>query len=388
MNSLFNLELVLPDYNRKWIVNLTQWLFSTLWFIPKFDYEPYLESYFVNKITKSKKIFLIVIDGLWDDFFNRNSVNLTKYKMDTLISCFPSTTAVANSNFYCWYPWLQTWIPSWYFFEKELWTIICPIKFRTKLWKNLWDLWIEPNQLYDISEPDFSGIKISRMFPSDYKWTIFNSQLSGRHIWYEDIFSDFFWKLLFESQKQTSEWSIEFVSVYRPYLDLYGHDYWINSDVTIDLYNKFEEWLLEIIKNKHEDSMFIITSDHWMVDSWDKMINLYKDKIFSSLIKWHPWGENRYLFVSVDTKDRNKFEDHLQKKYWDKLDVFRNWEDVSLFWKWKAHKEFNSRIQDYTLVWKNDASFEYTKFKLPKKDKIWVHWWLSGEEMYVPLLIA
>lgn len=380
-------NLIFPDYEKKWIVNFIQEVFGFLNYQPAYKYPKYKNDYLTKRLKSTKKVFLIIIDWLWDDFLEMNSTILSKYKSDRLVSTFPSTTSVANSSFYCWYPWKQTWIPSWYFFHKELWTIISPIKYTTKLWKKLDELWIEPSDLFSIIEPSRSesDYMLYRILPKIFKWSKFNQQFWGKNLRY-DPGVDWFINKVKESIEQNWKW---FFHAYLPDLDTFWHDYWINSAQSIDLFKKIESWLGNLIKNKNDDTLFLITADHWMIDSWSNLINIHDDEVFRELINFQPWWENRYLYVSVDSKKHELFEEHIRINYSKKLHIFKNeWETLSLFWKWEPVKWFLDRIWDYTLVAKDKYSFDFDKFNIPKKKKIWMHWWLSSYEMHVPLLIA
>lgn len=145
---------------------------------------------------------------------------------------------------------------------------------------------------------------------------------------------------------------------------------------------------LFIQKSKWYKYNLLVTWDHWQIITRNR-INLSNFKELNNFLSILPTWDSRHMniFLKNGTKEKflEYFNTHLSEYFtlYTYYDVINN----NLYWVWEINENFRDYFWDYLLITKNKYIIWNFLFNEIKEYNIWEHWWLSEEELYVPLLV-
>ena len=98
--------------------------------------------------------------------------------------------------------------------------------------------------------------------------------------------------------------------------------------------------------------------------------------------------ETRAAFCHVKVDRGEEFEKWVWEHFSEYCDCYKSKDllDNWWFWTWEIHKGFLDRIWDYILVMKENYILVDSVLGQERKPILWNHWWISREEIDIPLL--
>ena len=145
----------------------------------------------------------------------------------------------------------------------------------------------------------------------------------------------------------------------------------------------------KIIKKNYkkiDDTLFIISADHGLVDI-DGSIYLRNDKDIYKMLKRRISIESRASSIFLKDKYKSIFKEIFIKKYGDKFDVYSKEEVINnnIFGFGKPHERVDCFLGDYLVVakgkWTLNYSNEHKSFMKAS------HAGMTEDEMIIPLIV-
>lgn len=334
-------------------------------------------------------IVLFIIDGLAYHFVEKRFQNLfNEFNNQVIHPIFPSATAPALTSYATWLTPQEHWLPWWYTFFKEIGILTSVLPFTSRTWVALSDK-IDCNYYYDTqSIYEFSERK-NYIFNKNYLITSDYSQAFAKNAT-RFACSDF-WDLcdkLWDTIKSSND--KKYCYAYDPDFDSLCHEYWIGSSETFNyastIFSTINDFLEKI---KWTNTVVMITADHWMINSIpERNIKAENYPEFVDMLTMPMAWETRAQFCHVKAWEDKHFEERVEKNFSEYCYCYKSKELLESWWFWEGeiHKWFLDRIWDYILVMKDNYIIVDSVLWQHRTPLIWNHWWISDEELNIPLL--
>ncbi|MFP4657047.1 MAG: alkaline phosphatase family protein [Candidatus Woesearchaeota archaeon] len=369
-----------PDYEGNSIINLMSSIKRSLGGNHKY---PELSSLGSEELAHSKKVMLLVIDGLGYNYIKERVKGTSFENMlkGSMTSVFPSTTGAAMPSFYTGLPPQQHACTGWFMNLKEVGAVSTTLLFTPRAMKshsfssNDFDKSIVLDTLlfeHDI-KPGSIGVKPSS-FAEDHE--LGYSTLNG------------FFRQLLRADKMDDT---RFIFGYWPEFDHLCHEHGITSD---DVEKHFHE-IAEMIGNltqklKNTGTRLIVTADHGMIDTSDETrIDLREYKEIYDCLSMPLCGDVRAAYCYVRLSKAEEFE-NLVKTRLDRFCDIHKSEDLiesGIFGSFDPNPKLYDRVGDYVLIAKDDYAIVDNLADKEKPSMIGMHSGVSEDEMLVPLLL-
>lgn len=378
----------LPNYKDDSIVNLMSSIGMALGDKPRYGPLKILSS---SKLSKSKNIVLLVIDGLGYEYLvkHKKDTVFSKYKINKIISVFPATTATAITTFFTGVTPQQHAITGWYMYLKELRVISVILPFVQKDTELPLDRKIEPKKIFN-QKSFFEKIKASSFIVINKR--IANSSYTLTHAKRAKIIS--YNNGLGECFKQIeriikSNNCKKYIYAYWHKFDGLCHTYGAKSKQALGHFKKISANLDKFLQSI-KDTTIIITADHGFIDTIkSKVINLADHPKLKETLTFSVSGEGRFVYCYVRPSKRKDFENYIKKHFKNICYLYKSKALVkkNYFGLFKPNKKLLDRIGDYVLIMKDN----YIIKDLIKGEKLCFeignHGGVSKEEMFVPLIV-
>ena len=238
-------------------------------------------------------------------------------------------------------------------------------------------------------------VKSSKKTVFLYPEMLINSEVTNAMLGHENkipyvSFDDMLVRLV----RLMKEDTYEYIYVYYDTTDHMQHVYSPDSDEFREsiyrMLHSFDRILTAHLKGS--DYNLIITADHGhiTIKNTDIIHMNYRSKIMNYLSA-PPWNESRLRILTVMSGKEAELEDHFDKTYKDSGYLVRSDEAIKagLFGAEKVDDFLRSRFGTYMIVPKGSRYFEYDYPDTDKKprEKFGHHGSLSGDEMYIPVII-
>lgn len=378
----------LPNYSWKGNVNLMATIRNWCWNKSEYEELDLLKSEDLNEF---QNVVLFVVDALWYERINTYGKwsFLEKNCIWKSTSVFPSTTSTAVTSFLTWVPWQEhciLWRNMWL---KEISAITQILPRRTKIWKFplQWvlkpeDVFVKPNFFSETSK-DIFVITHKSYGVSDYN-NYYNK--NSKILYYEELHECF--KEVLEAVNYNE--NKKYIYSYWAMFDDSCHTNWIDSNKVLDHFRDIDHQFKKLAENlKWTNTLILVTADHWQINiPQDKKIILNNDhsSLLDMLFIPLAW-DNRCQYCFVKEWKHKEFREYVKKNLSHACEIFDKNEilEKNIYWIWKASKKFLDRIWDFVIIAKeNYALYDITGWKVD--EDIWHHWWMTKEEIFVPIV--
>ncbi len=372
----------IPNYKENNIINLISSIKTYSWVK---SYYSELKSLDSKKLNNYQNIVLFVVDALWynwlqkywkNSFLHRN----LKQKLQTV---FPSSTACVITTINTWFLPFETWVLWRNMYSKKLDKIIKLLPWEYKIPKrSLWnDIKVEDivwkSSFYEESNKEVFIVTAEKIYNSKYN-IFYNKNL--KTFIYDDLDSCFLKTL--EAIKYNDKQ--KYIFSYWDGFDKNCHDFWVDSKEAFNHFQEIDLSFEKLYKSlQNTNSLIIVTADHWQINL-KKIINFKEEyRELNDMLKiplaWAP----RYQYCFVKEEFIDKFYTEVKKKLWKYCEIYTKEEVIKMkvFWE-KNDSRFLWRIWDFLILpnpwvvitdWTDNPHIAY-------------HWWLTDDEMNVPLI--
>jgi hypothetical protein len=379
----------LPNYRDGSIVNLMSSI--TRAFGAKSPYGV-LKTLDMNRLRKSDKILLLVIDGLGYEYLQKNGAHsvLKEHLHAKITSVFPSTTATGITTFLTGLAPQQHAITGWFMLIKELGLVARILPFNPRYGgPSIGKTGIDSRTVFNL-HPISTQIKAeSHYLMPDYlvdsDYSAATSQGATTHGC----------KSVDECLKMTkdvitSKSGRKFIYAYLPDFDSLCHEFGTQSREVLLYFQQLNHALVELLDALREsDTAILITSDHGLIDTetMDR-ISLEEHPDLTSTLSLPLCGEPRVAYCYVHPARVKRFRDYVATHLGDYCTLYKSSDLVRkhFFGLHEANPHLFDRIGDYALIMKENYVLkdfvlgESTHFLRAN------HGGVSKEEMYVPLI--
>jgi len=375
-----------PDYKWNSILNLMSSIINKYWWHSDYNELVVFPS---NKLINNKTI-LFLIDWFWYNSLNYLPGDLlNNFYIEKITSVYPTSTTSAITTINTWEPPLKHWLISWFQYMKNLWTIWIPLSNHTRYYDkiNISDKWFNKKYFINLDTIYFKinckSTVITKNSFINTDFTLESTKWVSKILSYSEIsdISDLLFSELF--------WESEYIYLYIDTYDTYSHDFWYNSEKSLDILSEIiNELNIFISKSEWYKYNLLVTWDHWQIISKNKVI-LSDFKELNNFLSIIPTWDSRHMNIFLKNWTKEKFlkyfNTHLSKYFsiYSYDDVINN----NLYWVWEINENFRDYFWDYLLIAKDNYIIWNFLFNEIEEYNIWEHWWLSEEEIYVPLLV-
>ncbi|MFH2106473.1 MAG: alkaline phosphatase family protein [Candidatus Micrarchaeota archaeon] len=382
--------MYLPNYKGRGIVNLTSTILKAFGAEPMYSL---LKSLDPAKLSKSKNVVLLIIDGLGYEGLTKNGKCTTLYKnmTDRITSVFPSSTAACIPTLLTGLAPQQHAITGWFTYLNEVGEVCIPLQFVTRAnrKKSLAGTGFDPKKIFD-KKTIFEeiGRKSYILMPKDIGNSEFNRTMKGNT---EQFGYKSFNGMLSHIKRLCLKKNKKFIYAYWPGFDRLCHEQGTKSQKTIANLKKMDRRIAELIKSlKSTNSTFIITADHGQINTEKPgRIDLADHPKMCEMLKLPLCGESRIAYCYVKHGREKEFEEYVKKNLKHACQIHKSNDLLksNYFGLFKPNKKLAGRIGDYIIIMKRN--FVIKDFIHGEKRKFYkaVHGGLSKEEMFVPLIV-
>ncbi len=380
-----------PEYQSNSIVNLMSSILNA--FNCENNYAPL--SGFDIDLNKYQHIVCMVVDGLGYNFLKKhNNSFLYQHLKQRITSVFPTTTASAVTAFLTAQAPLQHGLTGWYMYFKELATAGVSLPFQPRFSKKSFDeMEIIPSEVFNHENAfDKNNISYTMVLPNSTIDSAYSKHSAKNRLGYENH-HDFFQVLDRNLAKQKSNItsSQNMILAYYPYLDEFGHIYGINSQNCSDLFSKIDYDFRKLTeKYLSDDTLFIITADHGLVDILpEKKLKVSDYPEIANALILPLCGEGRVPFCYVRPSKAKAFEAFVQNEFSEYCTMMTLEQalDENLFRLGEMNAKFTDRVGDYILFMKDGYILTDPLVNEKQHPFNGYHGGLSEDELYVPLII-
>ncbi len=381
-----------PDYKGGSIVNLMASLVPGLGGTPQV-YGP-LRALEPGRLQGYRTIVLLVVDGLGHQFLARAGAGglLRAHLRGRITSVFPATTATAITTFYTGLAPRQHGLTGWHTWFRELGCVLKVLQTRPRYGGvSLGEADIDATRLFDhVPVFDRLGVRSHVIAPQYIAHSDFNLAHRGRaevHDYHtlEQLF-DRVTRLVRTARGRS------YVYAYWPGLDRIAHEHGSASDAAqhhlAELDAGFGRLLGDIAGS---DTLVIVTADHGIIDTArERVIDLEDHPQLAETLVLPLCGEPRVAYCYVRPDRRRDFEHYVRHELAPYATLWPSHELVArnYFGPGISHPRLHERVGDYTLIMKDNFVIKDWLFAEHRYSQVGVHGGLSGEELYVPLVVA
>lgn len=344
-----------------------------------------------DDISKYKNIVLLVIDGMWYNYLQKNGGDLTqKWDIEKLQTVFPSATSVVLNTFATGLPAQQHAITGWYMLFKELWIVGKTLPFASRIdEKSFAEQGIDPNFYFEKENiVDFSHrdcYHLNRDYLIDTEFTKTTNKKSKR-FWYSDFqdLCDNIVDIIYKNEEK------KYIYAYDPDLDTLWHQYGIESSEAKDYLELILKKIKKLAKDlKSKNTLLLVTADHGQIDTTiGRTMFLDHYPKLKNMLSLPFCGETRTVFCYVKADKKEEFRNLIKTDFnnvceiYDSLELLEKW----FFWLYEPNNKIYDRIWDFTLIMKENYIFLDSVLNQKKEKIIWNHGWIHPDEVYVPLI--
>ena len=376
-----------PDYNGNSIVNLMSSIRAV--YGSEYLYPP-LDGFDISPF-KEKNIVFIIIDGLGYEYLMEYGDNsfFKKHVVRKMTSVFPSSTAAAYISLATGVAPQQHGLTGWFMFLKEIGILTSVLPFVTKAG----GIPLNNIPFSDICSCDsiFSGLNAASFCIIHESYV--NSQCSGaitkgaKRKSYADIKG---FKRRIENILNFGD-NKKFIFAYWDQLDKIAHEKGIKSREVKEHFEMLDKEFYKLAASlAREDTALIITADHGFIDSSEECtIKLGDHPELYETLAMPLSGEPRVAYCYVKPGMATEFEKYVTENLKEYCDLYKSSDLIKkgFFGLYEPNKRLHQRTGDYTLIMKENYIIRETVSGQKYKELIGIHGGLTGEEMFVPLIV-
>ncbi len=380
--------MIMPDYHGGSIVNLMASIARA--FEAGDQLYPPLRA-LPPEALAHRNTLLLVIDGLGYDSLTTHCREgaLVRHLKDRMTSVFPSTTATAITTFLTGTAPQQHGVTGWFTYFQELDAVLAVLPYQARHGSPAPGV---PARLLLEHVPVFDRLSVRShvVAPMRIAHSEFNAAHHGKARTHAFTSLGEMFETIGGIVRARAERN--YIYAYWPELDRLAHEHGMASREALahlaELDAAFGNFLAGI---RGTSTTVIVTADHGFIDARaDQGIELGGHPQLASTLSLPLCGERRAAYCYVHPGQRAQFVDyiaaHLQE--YAELKESRYLIESGYFGFGPPHPRLANRIGDYTLIMKDHAVI---KDWLPGERRyvqIGVHGGMSGQEMYVPLIVA
>jgi hypothetical protein len=383
--------VTLPDYGGGGIANLMSSI-AAAFGMPHAACPPLREA--LPALARRSHLLLIVVDGLGYRYLMQGAPagTLARHAQRSLTSVFPSTTASAITTFLTGATPAEHGLIGWHVYLEEIDAIAAVLPFQLRGSD-------EPLERLGLRAADLSGrsafadripAAVHAIAPRKIVDSAFNSAHCGRaqrHGY--GTLAEFFQAI---ERCLRSDGERNYVYAYWPELDSIAHEHGIGSRQAAESLRRFDDGFARLLAClQGRDVSVLATGDHGFIDApAEGLLLVERHPRFEAMLARPLWGERRVAYCHVKPERRVEFEDYVRNELSAAATLYPSRELIEQGWfgPGVAHPRLASRVGDYTLVMRGDATI---KDWLPGEKRyrhIGVHGGVSEDEMRVPLVVV
>jgi hypothetical protein len=382
---------LLPDYRNGSIVNLMASLIEGLGGVA-LGYAP-LASLPPSEISGYRRVVLIVVDGLGDDFLSRHGrgLHVARRRRDRLTSVFPSTTAAAITTFLTGLAPQQHGLTGWHMYFRELGAVLAVLPGVPRCGgAPLRQAGQDAARLFG-HRPVFDLLAVASevVVPIQIAKSDFNQTHLGQAgcVGFATL-QEFFQAI---ARAMTAGPERRFVYAYWSELDRIAHESGIDGPKAAQHVREWDQAFGQFLGwAAGTDSLIIITADHGFIDT-DAAHTLEVEEYqqLAECLSAPLCGEPRAAYCYVRPGRVQLFERHVQTSLAHAAELYRSADLIAQGWfgLGPPHPELTSRIGDYTLIMKENYVIRDWLPGERRYRQTGVHGGLSAAEMRVPLAV-
>lgn len=338
-----------------------------------------------------RPLVLLVLDGL-GDIFLQGSPNsfLCGHRKGRLTSVFPPTTAAAVTSFFTGVAPQQHAITGWHTYFKELGAVATVLPFMPRYRGACFsDAGIYPAQLLghdsllNVLPLPCHAVLPSNLVDSDYSQTLTGH--ATRH-GYETL-ADMFTTL--ESLVEPDNPAL--IIAYWPELDSLAHSHGMGSAEVAAHFLELDQGCRDTLTLlKARGAAVLVSADHGLIDTCpEHMIYLEDHPQLAATLSLPLCGEPRCAYCYVRSDCREDFEEYVTAKLGHACILRKSREliDEGYFGTGLPDPRLVDRVGEYVLLMKENYTIKDRLLNEKVFQQKGVHGGLSGQELYVPLII-
>jgi predicted AlkP superfamily pyrophosphatase or phosphodiesterase len=181
-----------------------------------------------------------------------------------------------------------------------------------------------------------------------------------------------------------------YVHAYWPQLDSLAHEHGIHSEEVAAAFAALDAAFARLLEIAHANgSRIVVTADHGFIDT-DETIDLDDHPALRDTLVLPLCGEPRMAYAYVRAGREASFEDYVQARLADKVQLFRSEDILRRGWlgPGEAHPALRDRLGDFVLIPRGRAILRDWLKGEKRYTHVGVHGGLSAAEMIVPLVVA
>uniref|UniRef100_A0A7C4CDA8 Alkaline phosphatase family protein n=1 Tax=Fervidobacterium thailandense TaxID=1008305 RepID=A0A7C4CDA8_9BACT len=379
-----------PDYSKS-IVNVVSSILKYFGCEAQHSEFP-LEGNFEGFFKNCSKVIVFLIDGLsYNKFLQVNRLLNFEYVIK-VSSVFPTTTVAAVTSWFTGKTPQEHGLVGYILYLREVGSITNMIEFTYPgIEGNIFSGLIKKR--FHRLENVFDLMKEKGLYGGVLTHsTIANSGLSylihrNAHIMTYHYMGD----LLATLKKRLAEDWNGLLYIYWGHLDGLGHKKGPDSEAyEMELLRILRELKMFVENHLPQDTLFIITSDHGMVQVPSSENHIIKPSDpFNRVLSCPPGGEMRMMYFYLQKKHMQQFIiDYFQENY-PHATYFLNSKDAvveGFFGTGRIHPELYNRIGDVIMLTTGQSAFTYL-YSGGEERLAGLHGSLTDEELYVPLVL-
>lgn len=381
----------IPDYHGGSIVNLMTSLTEAVGGSAPAPYPP-LRGFDTSAWRASRRVVLLVIDGLGDELVRGAHGALARHRVGRLTSVFPSTTATAITTFLTGLAPQQHGLTGWHMYFRELGSVLAVLPLLTRGGGAPLGKGIDTAELLGAAPLSarlpvrMHVVSPRRIIHSDFN--VAHTNGARRHGF--DTLKEMFQTLAHLVREGGPE--RQYLYGYWPDLDRLAHEHGIGSRAATnhlaELDDAFGHFLRRI---EGSDTTVVVTGDHGIVDSDPaQLIELDAHPRLAQMLLLPLCGERRVAYCYVQPGQGATFADYVANELGPYAECHASTAliDQGYFGLGAAHPRLAERIGHYTLIMKDRYVL---KDWLPGEHRhvhVGVHGGTSEAEMHVPLIVA
>lgn len=336
-------------------------------------------------------VLLLVIDGLGADWLRERSPTglLSRHRLGTLTSVFPSTTATAITSYLTGDGPLQHGLTGWYTWFSELACVMTVLPGTPRYGGVPYRrAGLDPVRLFD-HRPVFARIETQSLVlsPAHIARSDYNLAHTGPAavLPFTDL-PDLFRQAARALRRDREP---KFIYAYWPELDSIGHHQGMGTPAAAAHLRLLEQGLTDfLVSAAGTDTLLLVTSDHGQVDvAAADQIDLADHPGLAECLALPLCGEPRAAFCYLRSGYEGRFLDYCRGALGGLAEVrpSRDLVAAGYFGRGAAHPRFGERIGDYCLLPRGARIIRQTLPFEERKTLIGQHGGLSRAELLVPL---
>ena len=381
----------LPDYGGGGIANLMCSI-AAAFGVPQAACPPLRDA--PPALARRSHLVLIVVDGLGYRHLMQDAPvsTLARHAQHSLTSVFPSTTASAITTFLTGATPAEHGLTGWHVYLEEVDAIAAVLPFQLRGSD-------EPLGRLGLRAADLSGCSafadriaatVHAVAPRKIVDSEFNTAHCGRAQRHGYGTLGEFFQAIERCLRGGGE--RKYVYAYWPELDSIAHEHGIASRRAAEALRRFDDGFARLLTSlQGRDVGVLVTGDHGFIDApAEGQLLVEQHPRFEAMLARPLWGERRVAYCQTKPERRAEFERYVRDELSAAVTLYPSHGLIEHGWFGPGlpHPRLASRVGDYTLVMRGDATI---KDWLPGEKRyrhIGVHGGLSEDEMRVPLVVV